>query len=190
MWRTQPATFIGGALSQQDYRLNLLIKIASRDEDAFTAFYSNNSHLVHRFALRFLGLAEDAEEVTLDVYLQVWQTAQTYSPAKGSVLSWLFVITRSRCLDRLRSRSAERLLGLASHTFQKAGTSEYPYIDIERRNRIDMALRSLSPEQQQLLTLTFYSGMTNSELARHLKVPLGTVKSKLRGAIILLRSSI
>ena len=84
----------------------LVVRVAEGDERALTELYDSTSRIVYGLALRILGDSSNAEDVTLDVYLQVWRTAGTYDPERGRVSSWLITLTRSRAIDALRSRQA------------------------------------------------------------------------------------
>jgi len=164
---------------------------ARGDQSAFAALYDATRHLVYTTALRILTDPSDAEEVTLDVYMQVWRTAKDYTDLRGSVGAWLVVLTRCRAIDRLRSRSLRSRREEPFHEFSQFRSADSgPDLMTElsqRRRRIASALDTLPVEQREALELAFFSGLTHSELAARLKQPLGTVKSRVRQAMIRIR---
>lgn len=157
---------------------------ARGDARALGKLYDESSGIVHAIANRVLRNAADAEEVTVDVYTQVGRTASLFDLSRGSVSSWLMMLARSRAIDKLRSRSKDA----RNDPLEAAGKNvEAPGIDpecvswhVQRRERVQAALQSLSPEQRTAIELAFYSGFSQSELAAKLNQPLGTVKTRIR----------
>ncbi len=165
-------------------------RIAREDHTGLTALYDESSGIVYGLALRLLGSAADAEEITMDVYVQVWRTAAAYQESRGSVLSWLAMMARSRAIDRLRagglrSRSEQPLKDL----LPRDPAADFESATVRRLDtlRVGDALRSLPPEQGQALNLAFYSGMSHTEVAEHLGVPLGTIKTRIRLGMMKMR---
>lgn len=171
----------------------LLARIGAGDQSALSAFFDGSKELVYALALRILGDEADAEEVTLDVYIQVWRTAGAYNSSRGSVTAWLVVLARSRALDRWRARSGrlQKELPLPEQFDPAAGPDpEGEAEDAQRRRRVAAAIATLPAEQRQLLQLAFFSGMTHTEMAQHLRQPLGTVKSRIRTGMMRLREAL
>lgn len=169
-------------------------RIASGDEQAFAALYDHTCGLVHALALRILGNQADADEVTLDVFTQVWRTAGAFRPERGSVLGWLTMVARSRALDRLRSRSSreqhEGVMPLPLDAPTEDCGPEQTASLREQQQRVRAALRALPPEQRQLIELAYYGGLSQSELAVALRQPLGTVKTRVRLGMMKLRETL
>ena len=164
---------------------------AGGDQSAFAALYDSTRHLVYTTALRILTDSSDAEEVTLDVYMQVWRAAKDYTDVRGSVGAWLVVLARCRAIDRLRSRSLRSRREEPFHEFSQFRSTDSGPDHVtelsQRRSRIVSALATLPAEQREAIELAFFSGLTHSELAERLKQPLGTVKSRVRQAMIKIR---
>ena len=172
---------------------NLLIRVAQRDQAALAALYDRYARVLYSVAFRSLRSAEESEEVVLDVFAQVWRTAARYDIAKGRVDSWLFMITRSRVLDRLRSLQRATKVTLASENLAEIQTTT-PGVDplenfliLERRDRVLAALSQLPDEQRQVIELAYYKGLTQAEIAAHTNLSLGTVKTRVRLGLIKLR---
>ena len=156
---------------------------ADRDHSALAVLYD-----------RVLGDPADAEEVSIDVYHQVWRTAPSYDGSRGSVAAWLVTLARSRAIDRLRSRAArarseEPILPHIVARDASPGPDETT-VASQRRALVQAALAALSPDQREAIELAFFSGFTHSELADRLGQPLGTVKTRIRSAMIRLREQL
>jgi RNA polymerase sigma-70 factor (ECF subfamily) len=169
----------------------LLGRIAEGEESAIEAFYAATSRRVFGLTLKILGVREAAEEATLDVYTQVWRSAETYDAGRGSPLAWLLTLSRTRAIDHLRSKgknpSGEDFLEHAAELTDplagpadKAGASE-------RALRVREALDMISTEQRQALTAAFFGGLSHSQISSALNLPLGTVKRRIRNGLARLR---
>lgn len=169
-------------------------RCADRDHSALAVLYDESVSLVYRVALRVLGDPADAEEVSIDVYHQVWRTAPSYNGSRGSVAAWLVTLARSRAIDRVRSRAARTRSEepIRPHIDARAATPgpEETSVASQRRARVQVALAALSPDQREAIELAFFSGFTHSELADRLGQPLGTVKTRIRSAMIRLREQL
>jgi RNA polymerase sigma-70 factor (ECF subfamily) len=175
----------------------LLRAVAAGDKEAFGILYN-------RFAPRLLGVARrtladqaDAEDVVHDVFLEAWRRASDYDPARGSVVSWLLVRTRSRALDRLkafsrkRSKSLDEAVGsdddsLSTNESLAAETRD-PALDIDSAE-VWYAMGDLPPDQRAVVELAYFDGLTLIEVGVSLGIPSGTVKSRLARAVATLRS--
>lgn len=170
----------------------LIVRTANGDEEALGALYDQTSPQVFGLALWVLDDPAAAEEVTLDVYMQVWRKARQFDQERGKPIVWLAVLTRSRAIDRLRVGKAER----ASHEpFNNIEASCDPLADpevqsvkSEQRNLVQQALGSLSPEQREVIELAYFWGYSQSEIAEKVGEPLGTVKTRIRLGMIKLRN--
>ncbi len=172
----------------------LITRCAKGDSDGLAALYDESSSLVYRVALRFVANPADAEEVTMDVYQQVWRTAERYAGERGTVSAWLVTLARSRALDRVRAKASrtrveEPLPEFRELRFTGAGPEDATLATQEQR-RIRAALSTLPHEQREAVELAFYSGLTHAELADRLQQPLGTVKTRIRSAMMKLREQL
>jgi RNA polymerase sigma-70 factor (ECF subfamily) len=185
---------VGGAARQKSQQVlwqQYVERCAGGDQSGLAQLYDATNKLVYTMALRILRDAADAEEVTLDVYMQVWKTAAGYAGDRGSVGAWLVMLARTRAIDRLRSRkSRERLVDpLHEQPDIPAGVSnpEQQAHGAAQRERVLSALGSLTPKQREAIELAIFSGFTHNELAARLKQPLGTIKTRVRQGMIKLR---
>lgn len=172
----------------------LIRRCAHGDQKALADLYDNASSLVYGLALRMLSNRADADEITLDVFSQVWKSAAGFESSRGSVASWLVMLTRSRAIDRLRARSLRegREAPLTPDWALSSGVGN-PELETESsriRQRIRRAMETLAPENRRAIELAFFSGMSHSELATHLGLPLGTVKTRIRSSMMKLRESL
>ena len=171
---------------------NFLVEaIAGGDTESLAALYSSSRSLVYAIALRHLGDPADAEDVTLDVYLYVWRSAQLFDEKRGSALAWLATITRSRAFDHLRARARrsarEQAMG-DEESFQSADDPEGDLQASELEARLRRALGSLPRPQRQALELAYYQELSQTQVALRLGEPLGTIKWRMRSALTKLRS--
>ena len=159
--------------------------VAKGDEAALARLYDETSRLVYGLVLRIVREPSTAEEVTLEVYMQVWRSAANYDTARGSVTAWLATAARSRALDWMRSKQARLYRdgqGMEDlpEIVDAAIDPEESLAQNQQAAFIRQALESLPAEQRVALDLGFYSGLTHSEIAEQLNLPLGTVKSRIR----------
>ena len=171
----------------------LLALIARRDQVALAALYDRYGMRVYALALRLLGDAQVAEEVTQDVFLRLWQRAETFQPGTSSFLAWLLAITRNRSIDEMRSR---RAVARRRESLGLTGAStivDDPQRRVEDRLLADdvrQALAELPPAQRRAVELAIFGGLTHTEIAAALGSPLGTVKSWLRHGFQRLRAAL
>jgi RNA polymerase sigma-70 factor (ECF subfamily) len=171
----------------------LLIRVAQRDQAALSELYDRYARVLYAVAFKSLRSAEESEEVVLDVFAQVWRTAARYDVDKGRVDSWLFMMTRSRVLDRLRTLQRVTKVTAASENVAEIQTPT-PGVDpienvliSERRDRVLAALSQLPEAQRQVIELAYYKGLTQSEIAAQTNLSLGTVKTRIRLGLSKLR---
>lgn len=173
-----------------DHWKKLVSGAAEGSQDALAALYDQSLHLVYPLSLRILRNPSDAEEVTLDVYAEVWKRAPTYDPSRGSVAAWLVTLTRSRAIDRLRARAARSHLEepVTGHvTIDSADDPEEATVIGQRRRLVKTAVETLPPEQRKAIELAFFDGLSHAEVAAQLGAPLGTVKTRIRLGMVKLR---
>jgi RNA polymerase sigma-70 factor (ECF subfamily) len=176
----------------RDISVQLLRGIARGDREAFTRFYDRHASLVYTFALRVVRSPADAQELLQDVFVQVWRTAERYDVERGNPEAWLMTLTRSRGIDLLRSRRRkEGRLAYYEDVSQaeSAETAEQAPGRAERESAwaVHGALERLAEPQREVLRLAYFDGMTQSEIARRLDLPLGTVKTRMRAGLKALR---
>jgi RNA polymerase sigma-70 factor, ECF subfamily len=169
---------------------DLLRRMQVGEESALEVLYARYGGLIFTLALRIVGDRELAREVLQDTFLRCWDGREAYDPRRGRVPGWLIGIARNRAIDLLRSRphqarlrEREPLAGLASEPVQRNATDS-----IMLRRAIVNALQALPMGQRQAIELAYYGGHTQVEIARELGEPLGTIKSRTRQAMELLRA--
>lgn len=168
----------------------LIAGVCRRDEPALGAIYDRYHRLVFAIALRITGEQTCAEEVVQDVFHAVWRSAGSFQ-AGASLAAWLVGIARHRAIDvtraqSFRARAREAVLddaGLGAH-----GSATDGYVaGLLQRQVVHAALGKISPVQREAIELAYYGGLTESEIAARLGIPLGTVKSRMRGGLLRLR---
>jgi RNA polymerase sigma factor (sigma-70 family) len=171
----------------------LLASVATDNMAAFTELYDSTVAKVHALVKAIIRNPADAEEVTCDVYTQVWQTACRFDPSRGHVMAWLMMIARHRAIDSLRrNRCRNRLIDDQPPPEDVEDTAEYlcpeRMLSLFQSNlEVKMALQQLPPERRRLVGLAFFEDMSHAEIAELTGLPLGTVKSHLRRAMQSLR---
>jgi RNA polymerase sigma-70 factor, ECF subfamily len=174
----------------------LLTQIAVRNQPALSSLYDRYARIIYAIAFRSLQSAEDSEEVMLEVFAQVWRIADRYDQTKGRADTWLFMLARSRILDRLRKLQRQTLaIGrvLDIDTVQVSSSSVEPLdtaVISERREQVIAILSHIPSEQRLVLELAYYQGLSHSEIARKTGISLGTVKTRIRLGLTKLRSQL
>ena len=173
--------------------LDLLARITKRERAAFEELYTRYSNILYATAMKFLKEDADAQDVVQDVFIQIWDKAKLYDPAKGKPLTWALTMTRNRSIDRIRAIQRRTRL---RDDFEKetvadesAGIREaLSGVDASERTQILRdAVARLSPEQRKVINLAFFGGLTQSEIADRLGEPLGTVKARARRGLMKLK---
>ncbi len=171
----------------------LIDSIARKDPDAVRSLYRRHGRTVYGVALAVLGDAPAAEEVTQDVFLRVWERADTYRADKARVITWLARIARNRAIDVLRQGSTRAAARRETETdlekLPDAGAAD-PGDTAQQawqRRMIRAAVALLPADQRRALSLAFFQGLTHRQIAEHLGEPLGTVKTRIRDAMRRLR---
>ncbi len=161
--------------------------------NALGVLYDRHAGLVYGIALKVLGNSQEAEDLTQDIFIKLID-GSSFDPQRGSLRTFLTILTRSRALDRVRSRQREsqRQRDNQSLVFQESNhPSSTVSIDQlfqhEQNQEVRSALAQLSEQQQQLLKMSYYDGLTQAAIAERLNLPLGTVKSKVRRGLLKLR---
>jgi RNA polymerase sigma factor (sigma-70 family) len=173
----------------------LLVQIARKDQTALAKLYDRYGRASYALAYKILGSVEEAEEVVLDVFSQIWQKAASYDTSRSRVDTWLFMLTRSRAIDRLRVlqrtfRATQACLEEAK--IPTSGIAE-PMEDAmfkERSEQVKTALEKLPAEQRQAIELAYYQGLTCAAIAAQTGISIGTIKTRLRLGIAKLRQAL
>ena len=162
------------------------------DEGAFARFYDLTAAMVHGIVVRVVRDPSMADEVTQEVFVEIWRLAPRYDAERGSARSWAATIAHRRAVDRVRSEESRRRREETEGRQQPAAfdsVSETVGDDLERE-RVAKALDSLSPPQREAVALAYYGGHTYREVAALLDVPEGTVKTRIRDGLIRLRDTL
>jgi RNA polymerase sigma-70 factor (ECF subfamily) len=172
----------------------LMALVADADADAFEVVYDRHIGVAYSLAHRICGSGPAADDACQDAFLSVWRSASRYDPRAGSVRSWLLTVVHHRAIDRVRS-TARRRAGIAGDeeaTLRVAANDDTELGALQRLDREEMhgLVAALPAEQRHAISLSFYSGYSNSEVARILGVPIGTVKSRMRRGLERLRRAL
>ena len=170
----------------------LLRRVASGDEQAFAALYDLVAPAVYGTVKRVVRNPAMTDEVTQEVFVDVWRTAPRFDPTRGAALTWVTTIAHRRAVDRVRSESsqqrrAERLRQLAPDGGPSVAEDVVDDLD---RARVNHALAGLTELQRESVELAFYGGLTHAEISTVLELPLGTVKTRIRDGLIRLRDEL
>jgi len=179
---------VGGSRAD-DYAL--MDAIAAGDANALRDFYDRHSGLVFATCLRMLRDRNESEDLLVDIFHEVWQKASRFDANRGSPLTYLMTLTRSRAIDRQRRRLKIRASDIDQTDVEAAGLQpDVPLIADETRVAVVQALQSLEPAQRQAIECAYYDGLSHSEIAAKLNKPLGTIKTYIRQGLIHLRDGL
>lgn len=172
----------------------LIEAVKARQPTALSVLYDRYAGLVYGLALKIMANATDAEDLTQEVFVTLWRKP-SYDVRRGSLSSFLCLLTRSRAIDRLRSKGSQQRFLERWQPILSADTPTTPapfeQVSIEeRRQVVQEALSQLPENQRQILELLYYQGLSQAEVSRQLGIPLGTVKTRSRQALFKLRSSL
>jgi RNA polymerase sigma-70 factor (ECF subfamily) len=172
----------------------LMERIQRRDEQALAKLYDRYASVLYTLVLRIVPTSEEAEDILQEIFLQVWNKSNSFLQNRGTVYSWLVALARNKAIDRVRSRrykqqSKETRM---EDTAQLADTetAAHPHRSVvlkEYQERVEKALKSLSAIEARILELSYFGGYSQTEIAKMLNIPLGTVKTKMRQGMIKLR---
>ena len=185
-----------GGAPQEDARaeeFDLLRRIAQRERSAFEDLYARYVNILYASALKFVKEDADAQDVVQDVFIQIWDKAKLYDPAKGKPLTWALTLTRNRAIDRIRAIQRRTRLRdeFEQETFvdESAGVREaLSGVDASEKGQIlRKAVSQLSPQQKKVIELAYFGGFTQTEISEKLGEPLGTVKARARRGLLKLK---
>lgn len=192
----EPAPDLRRAAPADDERARLaaLLRRSARGDDAaFAELYDATSSRLHGLVLRVLRDPSQAEEVTQEVFIEIWRHSARYDETAGSPLSWLMTIAHRRAVDRVRTAEASSRRDTAyeqrNRSVEHDETAEVVTARLEAR-RVRAAMASLTEAQRGALELAYFGGYTHSEVASLLDLPLGTAKTRIRDGLIRLRDTL
>jgi RNA polymerase sigma-70 factor, ECF subfamily len=174
----------------------LLNAMALGDTDAFNQLHVRFRSLVYAVALQVLHSHEDAEDITQEIFSQLWNKSNLYSEHKGRLSSWLTTLTKNRSIDRIRSRERRSKLnnGFEKETLMEKGWRAPMPDDManlsELGSQARTAVQTLSEEQREAILLAYFDGLTQQEISARIGTPLGTVKARIRRGLCRLRGLI
>jgi RNA polymerase sigma-70 factor, ECF subfamily len=165
----------------------LVARIRSGDENAMAQLYDRYSSIVYAVALRVLGDTAAAEDVLQDVFLQLWRRPTQFDSSRGQMAAWLSVIARHRAIDRLRRRTPDT-------NIDDIVVSVSPDLDNAAERSIAMqkvrgVLAGMPSAQRSALEMSYFEGLSHSEIAQRTGEPLGTIKTRIRAGLLLLRKA-
>lgn len=173
----------------------LAAALARGDKAALARLYDRLAKPLYSLALRVTNDGAEAQDVVHDVFLQLWNRATDYDPARGSYFSWAATLTRNRALDRVRTRQRRsEIVHAAAPDILPAANDDLDSSDNlwlrEKATAVRAALGSLPAEQKGAIELAFFNGLTQQQIAEKLGEPLGTVKARIRRGLLRLRESL
>lgn len=181
------------ATPEQSSPDDLLVRVASGDQQAFSELYDLLAGRVLGLVTRLLKDRAQSEEVTQEIFLEVWQNATRFDRERGSASSWVLTMAHRRAVDRVRAAQAARdrdtRVGIRDFETDFDSVTESVEIRIEHE-RVTRALSRLTEFQRQAVTMAYYGGYSHSEMAGILGIPIGTVKTRLRDGMIRLRDEL
>ena|SRR5215471_18580175 len=184
-------------LNEREDRENieLIQRMASRDTKALETFYDRYNRLVFSLVLKIIRVREDAEDIVVDVFWQVWQQSIRYDASRGKPLAWLLTIARTRAIDSLRSshRQPTSTPGITESEDRRLSGKEMPTdpgVLADTRQAVRKALNQLPDQQRIPLELAYFEGMTHTEIAEALNQPLGTMKDRIRTGMLHLKQQL
>jgi RNA polymerase sigma-70 factor (ECF subfamily) len=170
---------------------DLLARVAGGDERALAALYDRMSELAYGLANRVLGDADAAEDVVQDAFLRIWHRADRYEPDKGAARPWILRVVRNLAIDRLRTSGARSRAETKSQTDPAlTPVPERPDEAASRSERsrtLRAALAELPAEQRRAIEIAYFEGLSHSEIAERERMPLGTVKTRIRDGVLRLK---
>jgi len=178
-------------IAEQDWA-RLVQAIAAGDEHALRALYERSYRIVFTLALRICGNREAADEVSLDVYYDIWRRAAQYEPGGGTVVGWIMMQARSRALDRIKLEHRKKRVAPDGDRGDST-VPDGPASGIaarQRRESLDGALAGLTPDERVAIETAYFAELTYSETAVRLDEPIGTVKTRIRSALAKLRKAL
>jgi RNA polymerase sigma-70 factor, ECF subfamily len=179
-------------VSEDDWAA-LVRSIAARDQRALHALYERTHRIVFTLIVRIVDNRQTAEELTVDVFHDLWRRAPDYDPDNGTVVGWVMNQARSRAIDRLRLEQRKKRVDHHPDDTAPAAAPDGPQESLELQQQAGLlrnALGALTPHERQAIESAFFSELTHAEVAARLNEPLGTVKTRIRSGLSKLRQAL
>jgi RNA polymerase sigma-70 factor (ECF subfamily) len=179
-------------VTEQDWAA-LVQSVAGGDQLALHALYERAHRPVFTLIMRITANRETAEELTVDVFHDVWRRASHYNADSGTVLGWIMNQARSRAIDRLRFENRKKRSpdGTPQPLAETAAADPRDVLELrEQAEALRAALAVLTPDERQAIEVTFFAGLTHAEAAARLNAPLGTIKTRIRSGLHKLRQAL
>jgi RNA polymerase sigma-70 factor, ECF subfamily len=177
----------GSIVESDEY---LIYAIGARSEDALRLLYERYGRSAYSLARRIMRSDTDAEDVTQEVFVKVWQKALDYSPARGSVSTWMMTIAHHAAIDALRKRSSRDTIHPEEDELERAPDTRIDVDNALENVMVTEAMQSLTGEERTLIELAYFEGLSHSQLAARTGIALGTIKSRIRVGLQKLRTSL
>lgn len=193
----QKDTWLTSISERQPADAALMRQVAAGDRKSLAQLYDRFGPLIFSLVLKIVRRPEDAEEVTIDLFVRLWKKAGDYHESRGTVAAWMVVLARRLAIDRTRSKgykahwreiSLDNHDNLADPSGSDHHSPDHRLIAEQEGSRLRNAIGGLDDSRREVLFLAYYEGLSHGEIARHLELPLGTVKTRLRSAVRDLRS--
>ncbi|MGA7392892.1 MAG: sigma-70 family RNA polymerase sigma factor [Terrimicrobiaceae bacterium] len=184
------------AAKELEAEIELLKRVSQGDQRSFGELYDRFASVLFSTAYRMLKNQEAAEDVLQDVFIQIWRKAPLYDPARGRPLTWAVTLTRNKAIDTLRSTQRRSSLQEAAQQdlerFEQFDDKSFfdSVTSAETSRLVREAIQRLSRQQRDAIELAFFSSLTHTEISERLKVPLGTIKARIRRGMMALRDII
>ena len=180
------------AVVSEEAWVGLVRSIAAGDQRALLSLYEEAYRIVYTLSVRIVNDRQAAEEITLDVFHDVWRRAATYDPDGGPVVGWILNQTRSRAIDRLRFEQRKKRVNPSGEPVTAAVAPDpVETLDVKEQGRhVREALNVLTPDERAAIEAAFFSELTYPEVAARLQQPLGTVKTRIRSGLAKLRHAL
>ena len=183
-----------GAHLGADDEIELMRRIKGREEEALAELYDLYNRLLYGLIISIVKKREEAEDVLQEVFITIWEKASTFNEDKGNVYSWIITLTRNKAIDRIRSKGYKTQQKASQDVdapeFSLEGDNFDPLettIFSDRTELVRKALTEIPDKQSEVLKIAYYSGMTQQEISDKLKIPLGTVKTRMRQGMLKLK---
>ena len=174
--------------------MELIARVKSGSSEALEELYRRYASPVYSLVWKILQSPEESEDVALDVFWQIWRQAASYDASRGAPPAWIFTLARSRAIDRLRARhrKEDRTISfddpaVVFDPLDQGATPDQVASYRQNRDAVREAMKVLSAPQREAVELAFFQGLTHVEIAEKLRIPLGTVKTRIRQGLIRLR---
>jgi RNA polymerase sigma factor (sigma-70 family) len=177
-------TALGSTVTYSEQELTAALK--AKDEQAFSYLYDHYSGSLYSIILQIVKSPEIANDILQEVFVSIWRKIESFDPIKGRLFTWMLNISRNASIDMLRSKNYQNSQKNQEITDNVYGLNQATQMSIDSIG-LSKFLGKLRPEQRVLIELAYFKGFTHDEIAQIEKIPLGTVKTRIRGALLQLR---